>query len=70
MAVRDIPNSVTRALRQIAALGCIMSTNIMETGETTVVEVKVDSNLPSRWRAANVSPNGVRDIEPIRFEYQ
>ena len=41
----------------------------METGETTVVEVKVDLNLPSRWRAANVSPNGVRDIEPIRFEF-
>jgi len=69
VAVRDIPNSVTRALRQIAALGCVVSTNIMETGETTVVEVTVDSNLPSRWRAANVSPNGVRDIEPIRFEF-
>ncbi|WP_159731608.1 Mov34/MPN/PAD-1 family protein [Methylosinus sp. Ce-a6] len=70
MADTEIPAVIARALRQIKAHERVQDVVVLETSENSVaVEVYVSSNLPSRWLAAGTSPNGVRSVEPVRFEF-
>jgi hypothetical protein len=71
MADTAIPATVARALRQMKAHARVHDVVVLETsGNSVVVEVQVSSNLPSRWLAEGASPNSVRAIEPVRFEFK
>lgn len=68
----NLPESVGRALRQIAQHPHVSSIEPQATGDDTSHEVivQVETNLPSAWRANGVSPEtGVRLVEPVRLVF-
>jgi hypothetical protein len=70
MTSEGIPAAVSRALRQIKAHERVVDVSILDSKEGIVAEVLIDSDLPSRWKADGASPNGVRAVEPVRFEFR
>jgi Prokaryotic E2 family A/ThiF family len=67
MGEAAIPIAILRALRHLEAHPRILSAKPVPalSSEVFVAEIEVDSALPSRWRAAGQSPNGVKSVETV-----
>ncbi|SFU93278.1 ThiF family protein [Methylobacterium sp. 174MFSha1.1] len=65
------PRAVARALRLIAlhpSVRAVESAHSAETGLTTAT-VRIDANLPARWRVRGWADNGVRAEEAVTFVF-
>lgn len=70
VAVADeIPVAVRRALRLIEAHPAVVrvTADRVENSEAVIAVVHIRTELANTWRAAAVSPSGVRTIEPVTF---
>jgi hypothetical protein len=65
----EIPIAVRRALRLIEAHPSVerVTADRIEDTDVTLAVVDIRTELPNMWRAAGVSPSGVRAIEPVTF---
>jgi hypothetical protein len=70
-AADDIPIPVRRALRLIEAHPSVerVTADRVEDSDVTVAVVDIRTELANAWRAAGVSPSGVRAIEPVTFAF-
>ena len=67
----DIPIPVRRALRLIEthpSVERVTADRVEDSGMTAAV-VQIRTELANAWRAAGVSPSGVRAIEPVTFVF-
>lgn len=66
-----IPVSVRRALRFLEAHPSVerVTAHRVERSDVTVAVVEIRTELANAWRAAGVSPSGVRAIEPVSFVF-
>lgn len=61
-----LPINVARALRQAEAHPSVRGVNVTgRSGNWTITEVIIHTELPAAWRAAGQSPFGVRADEPV-----
>lgn len=67
----DIPIAVRRALRLIEAHPSVVRVTAerVEDSAVTAAVVDIRTELPNAWRAAGVSPSGVRAIEPVTIYF-
>jgi hypothetical protein len=67
----DIPIAVRRALRLIEAHPSVVGVTAdrIEGSEATLAVVEIRTELANAWRAAGVSPSGVRTVEPVTFVF-
>jgi len=67
----DIPVAVRRALRLIEAHPSVerLTAARVEDSDMTAAVVHIRTELPNAWRAAGVSPSGVRAVEPVTFVF-
>jgi hypothetical protein len=67
----DIPIPVRRALRLIEAHPSVdrVTADRVEYSDVTLAVVDVRTELANAWRAAGVSPSGVRAIEPVTLVF-
>jgi hypothetical protein len=67
----DIPIPVRRALRLIEAHPSVarLTADRAQGSDATVAVVEIRTELPNEWRAAGVSPSGVRAIEPVTLVF-
>lgn len=65
----DIAIPVRRALRLIEAHPSVerVTADRIEDSDVVLAVVDIRTELPNAWRAAGVSPSGVRAIEPVTF---
>lgn len=65
------PRAVARALRLIALHPSVREIESAHSAETrlTVATVRIDANLPARWRVRGWADNGVRAEEPVTFVF-
>lgn len=64
------PMAVTRAMRQAAAHPSVRSVGAATlTDGGTMVEIAIQTEMPSVWRAAGASPFGVRSLEPVTVQF-
>ncbi|MDD1528929.1 thiamine biosynthesis protein ThiF [Bradyrhizobium sp. WBOS7] len=68
-AADDIPIPVRRALRLIEAHPSVerVTAERIEGNDAIRAIVEIRTELPNAWRAAGVSPSGVRAVEPVTF---
>ncbi|MDA9420997.1 thiamine biosynthesis protein ThiF [Bradyrhizobium sp. CCBAU 53380] len=68
-AADDIPIPVRRALRLIDAHPSVQRVTAEREEGSGVIRaiVEIRTELPNAWRAAGVSPSGVRAVEPVTF---
>lgn len=71
MAEDSIPLSIKRALRVSSVHPAVCDVRFVECHEDGSVwaELDVEQELPSTWRAAGVSPSGVRAIETVTIRF-
>ena len=67
----EIPVAVRRALRLIEAHPSVVrvTADRVEDSNAVVAVVYIRTELANAWRAAGVSPSGVRTIEPVTFVF-
>jgi Prokaryotic E2 family A len=67
----DIPIPVRRALRLIEAHPSVvrLTADRVQGSDATVAVAEIRTELPNEWRAAGVSPSGVRVIEPVTLVF-
>lgn len=65
------PRAVARALRLITLHSSVRAVESIHSSETglTVATVRIDANLPARWRVRGWADNGVRAEEPVTFVF-
>lgn len=71
MAEVSIPLAVHRALRISSAHPAVRDVRLVDRPEDGSVwaELDVEQELPSAWRAAGVSPSGVRALETVAIRF-
>lgn len=66
-----MPLALVRAIKLCEAHPAVCASRLVDEAEdgSVTLELDIKTELPAAWRGAGESPNGVREIEPVRFAF-